>query len=255
MIPASVQKWIVPVTLMVLWEVLGRAGSLPSYLSYPTIIGATLWEITVSGELATHFWASVFRVYGGYALGAAAGVTIGLGAGLLIPVRSFFDPLVSFLYPIPKVAFLPIFLLLFGLGHASKVIMIAFSVFFPVFINSRYAVISVNKLYIWTAQNMGASRRTVFFRVVLPAALPQLFSGLRVGMALSFILLFAGELIGSRAGLGQLIIQGEEWVRFDLMFAGIVCFAVLGFISDRVLMAVRKRMLKGHLIGTEEQVI
>ena len=255
MVPASVQKWVVPVGILVLWEIGGQAQALPAYLSVPSTIAATFWAITSSGELVDALEASVYRVYAGYALGAVAGIAIGLGAGLVSPVRSFFAPLVSFLYPIPKIAFLPIFLLMLGLGHGSKIAIIAFSVFFPVFIIAQYSVLSINKLYVWSAQNMGAPRRTVFFRVIVPAAAPQLFAGLRVGLALSFILLFASELIGARAGLGYIIVQGEEWVRFDLMFSGIIAFALLGFASDRVLMWARRRVLKGQVIGTEEQVV
>ena len=254
MIPVPIQKCIVPVLALVLWETLGSTGHLPIYLSSPRAILSTLTELITSGELWPHLSASVLRVYSGYALGAALGVVVGLGAGLLPPVRTFFDPLVSFIYPIPKVAFLPIFLLAFGLGHASKVLPIALSVFFPVFISSRYAVMSVNKTFIWSAQNMGAPRHIVFLRVILPAALPYLFSGLRIGLALSFIVLFTGELIGAKSGLGQVLAKGEEWVRFDIMFSGIVCFAALGFLSDRALMVLRKHMLRGQTIGTEEQV-
>jgi len=250
-----VQNWLLPVAALVAWEVLGRAGLAPRYLSTPSAILAALWEITLTGELFTALAASLYRVAVGFALGTAAGIIVGLGAGVLPGVRHFFDPLVSFLYSIPKIAFLPVFLLLFGLGHASKIAIIAFSGFFPVFIASRHAVLSVNRILIWAAQNMGTPPRTVFFRVIVPAAAPQLFSGIRIGLAHAFVVLFAAELIGSKVGLGTIISYGEEWVRFDLMFAGIVCFAVLGFLSDRILLAIRTRMLKGQMIGTEEQVM
>jgi ABC-type nitrate/sulfonate/bicarbonate transport system permease component len=178
-----------------------------------------------------------------------------LAAGLTPAVRNFFDPLVAFLYSIPKIAFLPVFLLLFGLGHASKISIIAFSCFFPVFIASRYAVLAVNKVLIWAAENMGASGPTRFFRVIIPAAAPQLFAGVRIGLAHAFVILFAAELIGSQGGLGTLISEGEESARFDLMFAGILVFAILGFASDRALMAIRRRVLRGQIIGTAEQAV
>jgi NitT/TauT family transport system permease protein/sulfonate transport system permease protein len=228
---------------------------LPRYLSFPSAILAALWELAVTGELLVALAASLYRVSTGFVLGTVAGVVVGLGAGIVPGIRHFFDPLVSFLYSIPKIAFLPVFLLLFGLGHASKIAIIAFSGFFPVFVASRHAVLSVNKLLIWTAQNMGTPERKIFFRVVIPAAAPQLFSGVRIGLAHAFVVLFAAELIGSKVGLGTIISSGEEWVRFDLMFAGIVCFAVLGFVSDRILLAVRARVLKGQMLGTEEQVV
>jgi ABC-type nitrate/sulfonate/bicarbonate transport system permease component len=246
---------IVPVATLAAWEVFGRLGMLPPYLSAPSWIVGGLWEFATTGELWSALAVSIYRVVVGFAIGTVAGVIAGLGAGTMPGVRHFFDPLVSFLYAIPKIAFLPVFLLLFGLSHASKIAIIGFSVFFPVFIASRHAVLSINPLFIWAARNMGAKPRTVFFRVVIPAVAPQLFSGIRIGLAHAFVVLFAAELIGSKAGLANLITYGEDWVRFDLMFAGIVCFAVLGFLADRILLAVRRRVLKGHLIGTEEQVM
>lgn len=251
--PALILNWTLPVVALVAWEAFGRLGVLPRYLSAPTLIAAALWEIAVSGELAVALVASLFRVSAGFAIGAAAGVVVGLGAGLVPGVRRFFDPLVSLLFPIPKIAFLPIVLLLFGLGHASKISIIAFSVFFPVFIAARHSVLSINPLLVWAARNMGTPPRTVFLRVVIPAAAPELFAGIRIGLSHAFIVLFAAELTGSKVGLANLISYGEEWVRFDLMFAGIVCFAALGFVGDRILMAVRRRVLRGQLIGTEER--
>ena len=250
----KIANWLIPAAVLALWEILGRAGLLPRYLSTPTAILAALWELAVAGELFAALAESLYRVAVGFVLGAAAGILVGLAAGIMPRVRHFFDPLVSFLYSVPKIAFLPIFLLLFGLGHASKIAIIAFSGFFPVFIASRHAVLSVNRLLIWAAQNMGAPRSTIFFRVLIPAAAPQLFAGIRIGLAHAFVVLFAAELIGSKAGLGTIISYGEEWVRFDLMFAGILCFAVLGFAADRILLAIRSRVLKGQIIGTEEQV-
>src|SRR5262249_35946608 len=145
--------------------------------------------------------------------------------------------------------------LLFGLGHASKIGIIAFSCFFPMFIAARHAVLSVNRLLVWSARNMGTPPSTVFLRVVIPAAAPQLFAGVRIALAHAFVVLFAAELIGSHAGLGNIITSAEEWVRFDEMLAGIVCFAVAGFIADRILLMIRARVLYGQTIGTEEQVM
>jgi ABC-type nitrate/sulfonate/bicarbonate transport system permease component len=254
-ISASVQHWIVPVTLLVAWEALGRAAMLPRYLPEPTLILAALFEVAADGELLRAVLMSLYRVAIGFVLGTGAGMLIGLAAGLVPAVRHFFDPLVSFLYSVPKIAFLPIFLLLLGLGHESKIAIIAFSGFFPVFIASRHAALSVAKLLVWTAQNMGASRATMFFRVFIPAAAPQLFAGARIGLANSFVILFAAELMGSQGGLGPLISEGEDAARFDLMFAGIVTFALLGFVSDRLLMAVRRHVLRGQIIGTAEQLV
>jgi ABC-type nitrate/sulfonate/bicarbonate transport system permease component len=241
-----------PVATLILWELLGRTGHLPDFLSTPSGIGAALAEITVSGELEGHVGVSLLRAVSGFALGAAAGVLLGLAAGISAPVRNFFDAPVSLLYPVPKIAFYPIILLWLGLGDLSKIVVVAISVWFPVFIASIEASRAVQLQLIWAAQSMGAGRDIVFRRVVLPAALPQLFAGLRVGLALTFVSLFAAELMGANAGLGYLVADGEQNLRFDIMFAGIVVFGVIGFLADRLLLVVRRRVLRGQLIGTAE---
>jgi ABC-type nitrate/sulfonate/bicarbonate transport system permease component len=252
-IPTTIQHWIVPLTVLVGWEALGRAAFLPRYLSVPSVIAAAFWEVTADGELSQAVATSLYRVTVGFAVGSFTGVFVGLSAGLLPSVRNVFDPLVSLFFSVPKIAFLPIVLLLFGLGHTAEISIIGFSCFFPVFIASRHAILSVDKVLIWTAQNMGASRSTMFCRIFLPAAAPRLFSGLRIGLAHSFVVLFATELIGSQTGLGSLILEGEDANRFDLMFAGIATFAALGFLGDRILMAIRRRLLRGQMLGTAEQ--
>jgi ABC-type nitrate/sulfonate/bicarbonate transport system permease component len=254
-VPAAIQHWIVPVALLAAWEAGGDLALLPRYLPPPSQILAALYEVAADGELLQAVSLSLYRVIFGFALGTGAGTLVGLTAGLVPAVRNFFDPLVSFLYAVPKIAFLPIFLLLFGLGAESKIAITAFSCFFPVFIASRHAALSVNKNLVWAARNMGASRATIFFRVFVPAAAPQLFSGARIGLANAFIVLFAAELIGSRGGLGVLISDGEDAARFDLMFAGIVTFALLGFAADSILMATRRHVLRGQIIGTVEQLV
>jgi len=254
-IPAAVQHWIVPIVVVAAWEGFGRAGLMPRYLPAPTLIVSSLFELAADGELGRAVATSLYRVAVGFVLGTGAGTLVGLGAGTVPGIRNFFDPLVAFLYAVPKIAFLPVFLLLFGLGHESKIALIAFSCFFPVFIASRHAVLAVDKHLIWTAHNMGAARATTFFRVMVPAAAPQLFAGARIGLAHAFILLFAAELMGARGGIGPLISEGEDAGRFDLMFAGIVTFAVLGLLGDRILMAVRGLVLRGQTIGTLEQAV
>jgi len=251
----ALEKAALPVLLLVLWEATARMGLIPIYLSSPSDICLATLELLKDGTYVDALGASLFRVYSGFAIGAALGAVLGLAAGMNRAIANFFDPLISFLYPIPKIAFLSVFLMLFGLGHASKVAIVATSAFFVVFVGAEQAVMSLNPRFVWAARNMGAGRSTILFRVVLPACLPQLLAGLRVALSLAFVLLFAAEMIGAREGLGMLIVEGTEYVRFDIMFSGILAFAVLGFLSDRLLLAVRRRLLRGQMIGTEEQAI
>jgi ABC-type nitrate/sulfonate/bicarbonate transport system permease component len=249
---AKLEGLFLPAIVLLAWQMAAQFARIPDYLSSPTAIGAALLQLARDGELLNNLLISLFRAYAGFAIGAIAGAGIGLIAGLVKPIKIFFDPLVSLLYPIPKIAFLPIVFLLFGLGNGAQVSIIALSVFFPVFIAAEYAVLSVNRTLLWSARNMGAHPITVFRRVLVPATAPQLLAGLRVGLAHSFVLLFAAELIGAKNGLGFLIQDGEDNVQFDVMFAGIVLFAVIGFASDRILMAVRRRVLRGQTMGTQE---
>ena len=254
-ISPAVQHWIVPVAVLAAWEGCGRAGLLPHYLPPPSLIVGAIIETAADGELPRAVATSLYRVSVGFVIGTGAGMLAGLGAGLVPGIRHFFDPLVAFLFAVPKIAFLPVFLLLFGLGHESKIAIIAFSCFFPVFISSRHAVLSVNPHLIWSARNMGTPAATMLFRVFVPAAAPELFSGARIGLAHCFVLLFAAELMGLQGGLGALIVDGDNAARFDLMFAGIVTFALLGFLGDRLLMGARRAVLRGQIIGTMEQFV
>lgn len=252
--PRRLLNWTLPVLVVAAWQVLGAAGIAPEYLSTPADILAALWGIAVDGELARALVASLYRVVAGYAIGAGVGTLAGLAAGTTPAARNLLEPVVSLLFAVPKIAFFPVIVLLFGIGHASKIAIIAVSCFFPLFVAARAAVMTVNRHLVWAGRNMGAPPHVVFLRVVLPAGVPQLFAGLRIGLAHAFVVLFAAELIGSNVGLGSLIADGENADQFDLMFAGILCFAILGFLGDRLLLALRARLLRGQLIGTEEQV-
>jgi ABC-type nitrate/sulfonate/bicarbonate transport system permease component len=244
------QGLLLPIGAIVLWQAAASLGCLPRYLSSPFAVFSALMETLRDGELGEAVAASLYRGYMGFVFGAVDGVLLGLAAGLWKPVRNFFDPVVAFFNPIPKIAFLPIFLLLLGLGHALMIVTVALSVFFSSFLASRDAVVSINPHYVWSARNMGASPARIFFRVILPAAAPQVFVGLRVGLSMTFVMLFASELISAQSGLGWLIAQGENAGRYDLMLAGIVVFAVLGFVSDRILLWVRARALTGQTFGS-----
>jgi ABC-type nitrate/sulfonate/bicarbonate transport system permease component len=145
--------------------------------------------------------------------------------------------------------FLPLFMLWFGIGDVSKVLIVALACFYPCFINGYYGARSTRTIMVWSALNMGAGRPQVFRKIVLPSALPLVFAGLRVSLALSFILLFSTEMINARSGLGFLIRQSESSLRFDLMYVSIVAVAVLGYASDRVLQLVRYRVLAWQEAG------
>ena len=199
-----------PVALIALWEVTAHTGSLPRYLVAPSVIAESTLSMALSGELLTDAIDSLLRAYSGFLIGAGLGIALGLLAGVSRAVEGFFDPLVSLTYPVPKM---------------------------------------VNRLHVWSALNMGASRLQVFAKVILPSAAPQVLTGLRIGLALAFIVMFAAEMVGAKTGLGNLVMEAEASLRFDLMYAAIIAIGVLGFASDRLLLALRRRLLAGRLAG------
>jgi ABC-type nitrate/sulfonate/bicarbonate transport system permease component len=239
--------------LLALWQVLASAGALPAFLVSPAAIAGQLAALASTGELAEHVAASLYRSAAGLLLGAGAGVGLGLLAGVARPVAAFFDPLVALTFPVPKVAILPILIVWFGIGDLSKIMVIAISCFYPCFIAALYGTRATEPAWIWAAHSMGATPARTFLRVVVPAAAPQVFGGLRVALALSFILMLAAEMIGSsnRTGLGFLILTADAGGRFDLMFAAITAIAVLGFGADRALLGLRRTLLPAQAIAEE----
>jgi ABC-type nitrate/sulfonate/bicarbonate transport system permease component len=238
--------------VLVLWQWLGSVERLPHYLSYPGQIWGAVLELSADGELWVHTRDTLLRLVSGFAAGASLGVLAGLAAGMSRRWRQFLDPVVAFVNPVPKIAFLPVVLLIFGLGHGTQISIVAFSVSFPVFLATQQAVLMMDRELVWVARNFEMRTSTMLLHVVVPASLPGIFTGLRVGLALSFVVLFAAELIGAKTGLSRLIVDGEEWVRYDIMFTGILGYAILGFVADRLLLLVRKRVLRGSLVGTQE---
>ena len=251
--PAS-GRWLgllLPIALLVIWELAGRAGQLPKYLVQPSVILATTWELARTGELFVHIGSSMFRQSAGFAIGATCGVMIGLLAGVLKPVERFYDPLISLIYPVPKVAVLPLIFAWFGLGSLSKIVVMTISIFFPTYIAAFYGAKSVNRIHLWSAFNAGASRLQVFFRIVFPSALPDIFNGLRIGLALSFVLMVTTELVVSTSGLGYMIARAEETLRFDRMYVAIITIGIIGFCADRLLLWVRNRAVVGQQLSKD----
>lgn len=228
--------------LVGLWQLLWLSG-LPDFVLSPVEVAREFAAALLSGELLPHIGASLARSLPGFALGSALGIGLGLGAGVARGFDEMLSPVIFVTYPVPKIVMLPLFMLWFGIGDASKVLVIALACFYPTFINAYYGARSTPTLLVWSGLNMGARPRRIFWKVVIPSALPLVFAGLRVSLALSFILLFSAEMINARSGLGFLIRQSEASLRFDLMYVSIVTIAILGYASDRLLAAARKRVL------------
>jgi ABC-type nitrate/sulfonate/bicarbonate transport system permease component len=224
------------------WQLAALRG-LPDYLLSPLDIGRNFVTALGTSELYVDAWASLMRAIPGFLIGTAAGVALGLAAGIWKSFDEMLSPLVFLSYPVPKIVMLPVFMLWFGIGDLSKVLIIALACFYPSFINAFYGARATPRILVWSARNMGASQAQIFRRVVLPGALPLIFAGMRVSLALSFIVMFATEMINARSGLGYLIRQAENGLRFDLMYVALLTIAILGYAGDRLLRYSREKLL------------
>lgn len=246
------RRWPVTVVfvalILSLWELWGALDRLPRYVLAPSAIASSLVEYVLDGTLGPPTASSMQRLAVGFALGTGAGVLLGLLAGVLRAVEDVADPLVSLTYPLPKIALFPAIAVWLGFSDEARILVIALACFYPAFVNAMSGTRTVDRQLMWVAANLGAGRVRSFFQVLLPAALPRIVVGVRISLALAYVLLFATEAIASREGLGHLIDDSYLNVNYDLMYASIALLALLGFVSDRILVAIGSRLTRGHTI-------
>ena len=229
-------------SILLLWQLLWVRG-LPEYVLSPLEIVRDFVQALGSAEIYEHIAASLARSLPGFAIGTLLGAALGLAAGVARWFDRLLAPAVFLTSPVPKIVMLPIFMLWFGIGDLSKVLIIALACFYPVFINAYYGVRATPTILVWSALNMGAGRADIFRRVVVPSAAPMIFAGMRVSLALSFIVMFAAEMINARSGLGHLIRVAENSLRFDLMYVSLLSIAILGYAGDRLVRYAQRRLL------------
>jgi NitT/TauT family transport system permease protein len=214
-----------------LWQAAAWAGLIPTlFLPAPVAIGRALWALTVSGELWGHLSASLFRLGIGWAAGTVFGIGMGLAVGLWSVLRSPGMALVSALFPIPKIALVPLFIIWFGIGEGAKIATVAFGVFFPTVIATAGGVDNVPRGLIRMGQSFGLSHWAIVRKIVLPAALPAILSGFRVTSSIAIVLLVAAEMIGAEKGIGAFVLSAGNLYDTDNLLAGIVVLSVLGLV-------------------------
>jgi ABC-type nitrate/sulfonate/bicarbonate transport system permease component len=231
-----------------LWGVLAVANQAAHW--FPAVLFPPPWDIvkrgaamTVSGELQTHILISLDRVLKGFAIGAVSAVAVGMLVGRSQLAQNFLESILEMLRPIPPLAFLPLMVIWLGIGEMSKVIFIAYTSFFPVFTTTVEGIKYVDPLLIRAAQSLGAKERDIFRYVVLPAALPNVIVGLRLGFAISFFVIVAAEFIAADTGLGYLINDARTFFLVDRMLLGAVVIGFLGFFFNWILKRVERLLL------------
>jgi NitT/TauT family transport system permease protein len=220
----------------VIWEIVARAGMFPRKLFPPLEdIAATFVRLTAEGILPHHVLDTLLRLTAGFALAALVGVAIGIAMGRWRLSEDIFLPLVSIGAPIPGIAYAPLFLLWFGLGNGTTILLVGFVSAFPIIFNTWTGVKSVKEIWVRSAQAMGADDRRLFVKVIVPGALPYILTGLRLGLAQAWRILVGIEMLAAVPwGLGWMIFGAREFLNTDVMLAGVVVIGIIGLALEKL---------------------
>lgn len=242
-LPRAVRGSIAIVAFIVLWEALPRAGWIDATFLPPfsTVLRA-LFDMAVSGELGEHLLASAARAASGFAIAVAIGVPLGLFIGWYRTLADVLNPLLELFRNTAPLALLPVFVLVLGMGETSKVSMVVYSCMWPVLLNTVTGVRNVDPLLIRSARSMGLKPVQLFLKVVLPASVPSVFTGIRVAGAYSILVLIAAEMVGAKAGLGYLVNYSQFTFEIPKMYAGIVTLALLGLAFNQGVLLAERRL-------------
>ena len=242
---ASLIRYLPLLILLAAWEASTTFG-LVSKQMLPGLsaIGASLWEMLASGELATHAARSLSRAGAGLATAIVIGVPLGLLMATFKTVKFTANPIVQIFYPMPKSALIPVMMIWFGLGDMSKIVLIFLGSLLPVVVSSYNGARGVNPFLLWSAASLGASRHTTLREIVLPAAMPEILTGVRTALAFSFILMVSSEFVIAKDGVGYLINQMGDGGAYPAMFAVILAVAAAGFTADQLYGAFMRYQLR-----------
>lgn len=238
---------MVPVAVFLLaWEFAARLKLFPGGFSFPAFsaVGMEFYRLTANGVLGENFLSSLTRVLAGFSSGSLAGIALGVVIGWKDAARKTLSPIVSLLYPIPALGWLPLLMLWIGINEMLPVTIIFLCSFFPVVYNTATGIRNVDKKYVQAAETLGASHAYILFRVVLPLALPNVFTGLRLQAGMAWRVLVAAEMIAIPTGIGALIMRAESLVRVDMILVCLIVLSVMCLVFDHVFL-----FLERHLVG------
>ncbi len=246
--PKARERWLgiasyfSPLVILLVWEAAARLELInPLFFPPPSSIVDTMWEQITEERLPEHVRATVKRVAIGYAMGAIPAIALGILLGTFRWPRQVVSPILAALYPVPKIAIFPLLLLVFGIGDMSKQVAVAIGVFFLVFYNTLSGVLQVRQIFNDVARSSGASRLQTFRTVSFPAALPNIFTGLRLAAATSFIVIAAVEFVGARSGLGYFIWISWTTLSVAKMYVGIVAISAIGYLTTLAITLIERR--------------
>ena len=230
------------VLLLVLWEVAPRIGLVdPVFFPPISAVAVGWWGLVTSGELFEHFQASMYRSVIGFGLSLVIAIPLGLIIGWFPLAKDLLNPLLELFRNTAALALLPVFILLLGIGEVSKIAIVLFACTFPILLNTINAVQNVDPLLIKSAKSMGLPSYKLFYKVILPASIPTIFTGIRMAGTASILVLIAAEMVGAKEGLGSLINYAQMNFQIAEMYAGIITISLLGLVLNYVLVSLEKR--------------
>jgi NitT/TauT family transport system permease protein len=243
-------QYVGAVLIIAFWEFYVRAGWIDPYLlPAPSAIVQRGIQQATSGDLVLFTGLTIYRGVIGFLIAAAAGVVIGTLAARNAFCRWFFDPLVSIGFPAPKIAFMPIFVLWFGFDDTSKLLMIVATCIFPIISASYLGATSIDRYFIWSARNLGMSERRLLWKIVIPAALPQILSGFQIAFPMALVLAVVTEMITGGAGLGGYMMRSARFAQSEQMFVGLITVALIGYLLLVLFDRLRRHLLRWHTEG------
>ena len=239
--------WLAIVLLVIAWEGLARSGRVTPFMLPPlSTVLERIWLDATTGDLFLNAGLTLYRALTGFVIAATAGIVLGLAMARGSVARWFFDPIVSVGFPMPKIAFLPIVVLWLGFFDVSKIAMVVLDAIFPVVTATIAGIQGVERELIWSARNMGAGERELMWQIALPAALPQILTGLQVALPLSLIVAIVAEMAMGGYGLGGAMMTASRFADSRGVFAGIVEIAAVGYCLVKVMSLLRRHLLVWH---------
>jgi ABC-type nitrate/sulfonate/bicarbonate transport system permease component len=244
---ADVLLGLAPIALLIaLWQAIASFGyAPPALLPTPGAVFLRLVQQLTTASYQQEIAATLFRLFAGFSIAVILGVSIGLLASASPAVNAVVRPIVRVLAPLPKVALYPALLLLLGFGHQSKIVLVAADALFPILLSTYYGASMVEQKLIWSAMAAGTPRRQILFKVVLPAAVPSILTGCRIGLVISCIVVFLAEMITSTEGLGHVLVIAARTFQAVDMFVPLITISLLGLVLNGLLQGLRSYLLRG----------
>ena len=243
----SLAAWALPIVLVVLWEVAAQTSLIEQRtLPAPSAVAVAFWDSVQNGTLVTNAWISTVRALKGLAIGGGIGLVLGILTGALPIAEKFFDSSMQMLRNVPHLAIIPMVILWFGIDEEAKIFLVAIGVMFPIYLNTFHGIRTVDRGLIEMGRVYGLSPVELYWRIVLPGALPSILVGLRYALGIMWLTLIVAETISASSGIGYMTMNAREFLQTDVVLLGIIVYALLGKLADVLTRLLERWALAWH---------